>query len=168
MSAYVFAAAPPFRPLRISARPLLFGSCKNPVNPEPLSYWQPIVVFPAGAIRRGATWYVSAGVNDFYTTLIEIPQRTLEDTLVSSERFLRSETRCFGTTRPRLVPTTGCQPARWMPAERRHGSLVAVMQTDDPVTIAALSEDPHCVELPRHDLDSRMPTAEARSLRLSR
>lgn len=57
-----FEARPPFRITRITPRPLFVGekSCSNKA-----------IIFPAGAILRGQTWLVSAGVHDKYTDILQ-------------------------------------------------------------------------------------------------
>lgn len=56
-----FEARPPFRVTRITPNPLLLGekSCGNKA-----------IIFPAGAMLRGQTWLVSAGVHDKHTDIM--------------------------------------------------------------------------------------------------
>lgn len=73
MSAYLFKAEAPFEIVAIS-KPLLIASEEDPTLPNlSNSLWEPVVIFPTGAILNDGLWTVSAGVNDSYDALIKIP-----------------------------------------------------------------------------------------------
>jgi predicted GH43/DUF377 family glycosyl hydrolase len=61
-AALVFEDRPPFRQVSYSGFPLLTAS---EVDPLPAGdKWNPLCVFPCGAVRDGDEWLVSSGVND--------------------------------------------------------------------------------------------------------
>ena len=73
MGAYTFEAKPPFKVKRMTKKPLLSGSQKDP--------WQeglPLVVFPCGAILDSKKYVVSMGINDYTSAWIEIPVKDLD------------------------------------------------------------------------------------------
>jgi predicted GH43/DUF377 family glycosyl hydrolase len=73
MGAYVFEAKPPFKMKRMTRKPLLSGSQKDP--------WiegLPLVVFPCGSILDGKKYVVSMGINDYTSAWIEIPVKDLD------------------------------------------------------------------------------------------
>lgn len=81
-SAYRFEAAAPFHVTDIT-EPLIVASESDPTLPN-LAYphWHPIVAFPCGAQLNhrednGGTWRVSAGINDSYDAIFEIPHSSL-------------------------------------------------------------------------------------------
>lgn len=84
MWTYMFKAEHPF-PIVAITPPLLWGSEEDPdlENPED-KRWDPVVVFPNGAIYENGTWEVSAGVNDSYDCLAKfdhskLPFKPIED-----------------------------------------------------------------------------------------
>lgn len=72
MGAYAFESKPPFRITRMTSRPLLSGSQKDPWNEG-----KPLVVFPCGTLFNDGMWTVSMGVNDLVSAWIEIPHKAL-------------------------------------------------------------------------------------------
>lgn len=73
MGAYAFEAKPPFKVTRMTRKPLLSGSQKDP--------WVdglPLVVFPCGAILDSKKYVVSMGINDYTSAWIEIPVKDLD------------------------------------------------------------------------------------------
>lgn len=81
MGAYAFEAKPPFSVTRVSLKPLLIASEKDPFHPT-----LPAVVFPSGAVLRDGEWTVSMGVNDCATAIIRIPHGDIEKETDSSNR----------------------------------------------------------------------------------
>lgn len=81
MGAMVMENEPPFRPVKISWEPILFGS---EVDDIPLSEWpkcrhrKPQVVFPGGAVHRGDHWLVSVGVNDYECVIVKVTEKDLK------------------------------------------------------------------------------------------
>ncbi len=72
MGAYCFESKPPFRITRMTPRPLLSGSQKDPWAEK-----KPMVVFPCGAVFKDGKWTVSMGINDLCSAWIEIPMDQL-------------------------------------------------------------------------------------------
>ena len=72
MGAYAFRATPPFEITRWTPEPLLRGSICDPRED-----WNPLVVFPCGAIHDGGEWLVTLGVNDCRCASIRIPHDDL-------------------------------------------------------------------------------------------
>jgi hypothetical protein len=85
-SALQFDAKAPFRILSATDT-LILASEEDPTLPN-LAYphWHPIVAFPCGAQLNGDTWTVSAGINDSFDALFEIPHESLQFHPVSELR----------------------------------------------------------------------------------
>ena len=77
-NACAFEARPPFQIVGLT-EPLVIGSAHDPTLPN-LAYphYHPIVVFPCGALHREGLWTVSAGINDSFDALFEIPHAELQ------------------------------------------------------------------------------------------
>lgn len=73
MGAYVFEAKPPFSIKRITHKPLLSGSCKDPWH-----FGKPPVVFPCGCLFENDNFLVTMGINDLVSGWIRIPRESLE------------------------------------------------------------------------------------------
>lgn len=73
MGAYAFEAKPPFRITRMSRKPLLAGSQRDP-------WWEgkPLVVFPCGKVLKDGNWIVSMGINDICSAWLKIPHSDVE------------------------------------------------------------------------------------------
>ena len=69
MGYYTFEAKPPFKIIEISKDPILWG---NETDFRFLPNFNPIVVFPCGAIYEDNSFYVSFGFNDEKTGIIKI------------------------------------------------------------------------------------------------
>lgn len=69
MGCYTFESSPPFKIIEISKEPILWG---NESNFRFLPDFNPIVVFPCGAIYENNNFYVSFGLNDEKTGIIKI------------------------------------------------------------------------------------------------
>ena len=76
MGLYTFEAKPPFRPKRFVSQPLLWADpATNPDNYAD-------VVFPCGAVlEKKKTWYVSMGIHDRWTEIVQIPHDALQEVL---------------------------------------------------------------------------------------
>ena len=73
-SSLIFEAKPPFN-IAFVSDPLIHASANDPTIPN-LAYphWNPIVVFPCGALyQEDGVWSVSAGINDSFDAIFEIP-----------------------------------------------------------------------------------------------
>jgi predicted GH43/DUF377 family glycosyl hydrolase len=73
--ALVFEDRPPFRRISCSATPLVIASEDDPLPAGKI--WQPLCIFPCGAVRDGDTWTIAAGVNDERIALLTIPESRL-------------------------------------------------------------------------------------------
>ena len=69
MGHYTFEAKPPFRIIDILEDPIIWG---NEKDFRYLPDFNPIVVFPCGAIYKNNNFYVSFGFNDEKTGIIKI------------------------------------------------------------------------------------------------
>jgi hypothetical protein len=77
-SALTFEAKPPFRVEGVT-EPLIWGSEHDGVILNAAyPHWNPLVVFPCGALLDGDTWMVSAGVNDSFDALFFIDNDDLK------------------------------------------------------------------------------------------
>lgn len=63
---YVFDAKPPYRVLRMTPRPVLYGDTRT----NDFDYYAN-VIFPCGAVLDGQTWVVSSGVHDRWIEVAE-------------------------------------------------------------------------------------------------
>jgi predicted GH43/DUF377 family glycosyl hydrolase len=80
MGAYLFEAEPPFNIVAISKEPLLAGERIDDSIPR---MWNKLfVIFPNGKFRRGNSWTVSFGENDYQCRFVEIPDSLLEENLI--------------------------------------------------------------------------------------
>jgi len=76
-SALCFSPVPPFAVVGVTD-PIVVASANDPTLPNPAyPHWIPIVVFPCGAFSDGKAWHVSAGINDSYDVIFEIPETSL-------------------------------------------------------------------------------------------
>jgi len=69
MGYYTFDSTPPFKIIEISKNPILWG---NETDHRFLPNFNPIVVFPCGAIYENNKFHVSFGINDEKTGIIQI------------------------------------------------------------------------------------------------
>ena len=74
---YTFEASPPFRPLRMTANPIL--DAHTPSKPQ--HQWAS-VVFTCGAILEGNIWRLSSGIHDRWIEIHEFDHRQLERAMV--------------------------------------------------------------------------------------
>lgn len=78
MASYAFGDEPPFAPQRVS-QVLVWGSENDPFIPNmAYPHWNPLVVFPCGAVINHHGWLVTAGINDSFDVLFEIPHHRLQ------------------------------------------------------------------------------------------
>jgi predicted GH43/DUF377 family glycosyl hydrolase len=82
MGAYVFSVGNKHRPLRVTKKPLLTASTMDGFSWRDGSRgWEPIVIFPAGAIFEDGVWTISAGINDSRCGIFKIPHGVLMNSL---------------------------------------------------------------------------------------
>lgn len=80
IGAYLMNPEPPFEVVRVSKRPVLFGSEIDDLTPaerKQVVRRMPNVVFPAGAIEHGEGWLLSLGVNDCQSVLCKVKPNDL-------------------------------------------------------------------------------------------
>jgi len=99
ITAYTFAAKPPFEILEVSAKPLMYASDDDDsiVSPRDGKHAAP-TIFPAGLILDGEDLLLSAGVNDSWMCLLRIPMKALNLQSVSlpfSNRMVHEPGRPF-------------------------------------------------------------------------
>lgn len=67
-----FEARPPFAVLDVSD-PIIRASAEDATLPNPMyPHWEPLVVFPCGALYSDGLWLVVAGINDSFDALFAI------------------------------------------------------------------------------------------------
>lgn len=65
MGACLMEPTPPFQTVRVSRKPILFGSEIDDLRvKERPKHWKANVVFPGGVVKRGNGWLVAVGIND--------------------------------------------------------------------------------------------------------
>lgn len=69
-AALVFEDRPPFRHVAASVVPVVIASEADPLPTGEV--WQPLCIFPCGAVADGDGWTVSAGVNDERIVLLHL------------------------------------------------------------------------------------------------
>ncbi len=75
VGAYLMESTPPFKVVRVSKRPILFGSelCDIPVSDRKgIIQYKVNVVFPGGAVARKDHWLLAIGINDSACALARI------------------------------------------------------------------------------------------------
>jgi RHH-type proline utilization regulon transcriptional repressor/proline dehydrogenase/delta 1-pyrroline-5-carboxylate dehydrogenase len=78
--AMLMETEPPFKPVAISKRPVLYGSEKDGLTATQRSacfHYKPKVVFPLGAIEHADGWLLSVGVNDNHCALVYVTGKDL-------------------------------------------------------------------------------------------
>lgn len=79
VGAMVMEPEPPFKVLRVSRRPILYGSEIDNIkvkNRPP--HWKSRVIFPGGAFQRDGGFWVACGVNDSSCVIVKIRERDLQ------------------------------------------------------------------------------------------
>ena len=75
VGAYLMEPNPPFAVVRVSRRPVLFGSEADNLTPEQRKacpHWKPNVVFPGGIVVRDGYFLLSCGINDSASAIVKI------------------------------------------------------------------------------------------------
>ncbi len=71
---------PPFDVVRVSRKPVLYGSTVDGLTPDERKaciHWKPKVVFPGGVVERNGHWLLSLGVNDSACVVAKIKPENL-------------------------------------------------------------------------------------------
>lgn len=67
VGAVLMEPEPPFAPIRVSRKPIIYGSEVDDLTKDDRKacfHWKPQVVFPGTAVERPGCWWLSCGVND--------------------------------------------------------------------------------------------------------
>jgi predicted GH43/DUF377 family glycosyl hydrolase len=83
MAAIVMDAAPPFAIRKASTFPIMQASEQDPLAPDPR--WNPLVIFPGGAIFDEHTFHVAQGINDARCAVSHIPKTALNLQIMSTK-----------------------------------------------------------------------------------
>jgi predicted GH43/DUF377 family glycosyl hydrolase len=83
MAAIVMDAAPPFAIRKASTFPIMQASEQDPLAPDPR--WNPLVIFPGGAIFDDQTFRVAQGINDARCAVSHIPKTALNLQIMSTK-----------------------------------------------------------------------------------
>jgi len=79
VGAYLMEPTPPFKVVRVSRKPVLYGSEADNLTPyerKGCPHWKPNVVFPGGIVTKPDGWLLSVGVNDSACAIVKIKQKT--------------------------------------------------------------------------------------------
>lgn len=160
MGVYAFQAKAPFSITRLS-RVLLRGTARERTTPNPKGdYWNPLVVFPAGALREAdGGWTVSLGVNDTFDAIAHFSAEEIERALLPVSEWAKPRIHRFATVNPSLPVRSDVGFIYW----RRLRQDLGVLETQLPDVIAELSgrvgvreliegEDPEAVHYDEHIL----------------
>lgn len=80
IGALLMEPTPPFDCIRVSRKPILYGSEVDNLTKEQrksCQQWKPQVVFPGGVIRRDNSWWLSVGVNDSACVICNVKPENL-------------------------------------------------------------------------------------------
>lgn len=77
IGAYLMNPEPPFEVVRVSKRPLLFGSEIGTVKKKDCPHWKANVVFASGAVEKDGGWVLSVGENDSACLLCRVKPEQL-------------------------------------------------------------------------------------------
>jgi predicted GH43/DUF377 family glycosyl hydrolase len=80
VGAYLMEPAPPFKVVRVSRKPVLYGSEADDLTPEQRKscpHWKRNVVFPGGIVTKLDGWLLSVGVNDSACAIVKIKPESL-------------------------------------------------------------------------------------------
>lgn len=78
VGALLMEPKPPFKVLRVSSKPILYGSEIDDVRVKDRPpHWKANVVFPGGAIPKGDGWILAVGVNDCQCVLAKVGENDL-------------------------------------------------------------------------------------------
>ena len=80
VGAYLMEPSPPFAVVRVSRKPILYGSEIDDLKVEQRKacvHWKANVVFPGGAVARDGYWLLSVGVNDSACVIAKVKPETL-------------------------------------------------------------------------------------------
>lgn len=78
---YLMEPEPPFAVVRVSKRPILYGSEIDDLTPkerQSVKPWKSKIVFPGGAVARDGYWLVSVGCNDSACCLVKVTPDALQ------------------------------------------------------------------------------------------
>ena len=151
MSAYEFRAKAPFDILRVSQKPLAYGSAKDGYADDPrFNGWQPLVTFPSGLVFHDDKYLVSVGINDHLSTLFSIPcglvsagmGPTVFKERVGPRRFKTQNFNC-----PVKVFGQGINKPRFYSWTRTGNGTEGVMTATCPYLINALENLPFVDEI---------------------
>lgn len=81
MGAYLMEPEPPFAVVRVSKKPILYGSEIDNLSPGQrrfVPHWKSKIVFPGGVVVRDGYWIVSVGVNDSACALVKVRPADLQ------------------------------------------------------------------------------------------
>lgn len=151
MSAYEFEAKPPFKILRVSQKPLAYGSAKDGYADDPrFNGWQPLVTFPSGLVFHDDKYLVSVGINDHLSTLFSMPGGLVSAGMgptVFSERVGPRKFKTKNFNNPVRVHGQGMNKPRFYGWTRIGDSTEGVMIATDPYLINALENLPFVDEI---------------------
>jgi hypothetical protein len=80
VGAYLMEPEPPFAVVRVSRRPILYGSEVDSLTPDQRKaciHWKTKVVFPGGVVVRDGHWLLSVGVNDSACAIVKVKPENL-------------------------------------------------------------------------------------------
>lgn len=75
VGAYLMNPEPPFEIVKVSKKPILYGSESGDLNKDQrkaCAHWKPNCVLPFGAVERDGGWLVSVGVNDSACAIVKV------------------------------------------------------------------------------------------------
>ncbi len=78
LGAYLMEPEPPFKVVRVSRKPVLYGSEQGIVKKKDCPHWKANVVFSSGAVETDGGWIVSVGENDSACLLAKITPEQLQ------------------------------------------------------------------------------------------
>lgn len=134
MSAVIFENKPPFKIIKVSAEPILYGSRHEAF----CGHGNSQCVFPAGVILDGDTWHVSGGVNDTFNAIWHLDGKKVQAHMVPAEEFYVPRERYWHSTKPNAVLTIIGREHMFRITKAGGQGKEGIIATSDPFTIAEL------------------------------
>lgn len=146
IGAYTFEAKPPFRPLRVSKTPIIYGSS----NEWYCGAGNKMCIFPMGKRRIANGWQIAAGINDSFCGVINVPDASLNLVDWGYHKDLDWKFYRMAPAQPYLTMSGFKNEYRITRTSGMTGN-VAVLKTKDPFTILAMEESRNVTPLSRDE-----------------
>lgn len=152
MSAVIFENKPPFKILKVSPAPIVWGSRHEAF----CGHGNSQCVFPAGCIIEGDAWHVSGGVNDTFNVIWHLDSKKVMANMVDAEYFYTVRERYWHSKRPNAVQTIIGREHRFRITKSGGSGREGIIATSDPFTIAELLCSSTATEMTKEQYDTAL------------